>query len=147
MPTLASQTDERTQARELEAEQVALERDRYADLFALAPEAYLVTDPYGIIMEANVAAARLLQAAPESLRGWALDLFIPLEQRRVFRGRLAAMAAGGDTGRTTWRGGLRGAQMDLSVDFTVGCIRHRSLPMLSLCWMLRPLQPDAAPFI
>jgi PAS domain S-box-containing protein len=142
MPTLASHADERTQARELEAEQLALERDRYADLFALAPEAYLVTDSYGIIMEANAAAGRLLEVSPESLRGKALDLFIPMEQRRVFRGRLGTMAAG--TERTTWRGGLRGAHRDLSVDFTVGCIRHRSLPMLTLCWLLRPPQADAA---
>jgi PAS domain S-box-containing protein len=144
MSTLASQTDERIQARELEVEQLALERDRYADLFAFAPEAYLVSDAYGIIMEANAAAGRLLQAAPESLRGRALDLFVPLEQRRVFRGRLAAMAAGGGVERTTWRGGVRCAHTDVGVEFTAGCIRHRSLPMLSLCWLLRPLQADPA---
>jgi PAS domain S-box-containing protein len=142
MSTLATPTDERTQARELEFEQLALERDRYADLFALAPEAYLVTDPYGIIMEANAAAGRLLEGSPDSLRGRALDLFIPLEQRRVFRGRLAAMAAG--TERTTWRGGLRGVHADFCVDFTVGCLRHRSLPMFTLCWLLRPLQDGCA---
>ena len=148
MPTLATPTDERTQARELEFEQLALERERYADLFAFAPEAYLVTDPYGMIMEANTAAGRLLETSPEGLRGRALDLFIPLEQRRVFRGRLAAMAAGAGTERMTWRGGLRGVRTDLGVDFTVGCVRHRSLPMFTLCWLLRPLEDrSAASFI
>jgi PAS domain S-box-containing protein len=143
MPTLAIQTDERTQARELEVEQLALERDRYAELFELAPEAYLVTDPYGIILEANAAASRLLAVAAQSLRAKALDLFIPLEQRRVFRGRLAALAASGGIERTTWRAGLRCARTDVSIEFTVGCIKHRALPMFSLCWLLRPLQAES----
>jgi PAS domain S-box-containing protein len=139
MPTLAPESDQRVAAPGLEVEQLALERDRYADLFELAPDAYLVTDPYGIIMEANAAAARLLGACAASLRGRALELFIPLEQRGVFRGKLAAMAAGPGPGRAAWRGGLRCSRNDLRVDFTVGRIRHRALPMVSLCWLVRPL--------
>jgi hypothetical protein len=147
MPTLATESDQRaSQGLELEFEQLALERNRYFDLFDLAPDAYLVTDPYGIIMEANAAAAALLGASAfgpgasaASLRGRALDLFIPLEQRGVFRGKLAAMAAGPGLDRATWRGGLRCARNDIKVDFTVGRIRHRALPMVSLCWLVRPL--------
>src|ERR1700682_4048083 len=92
-PTLATESDQGVKTPELEVEQLALERNRYADLFELAPDAYLVTDPYGIIMEANAAATRLLGASTAGLRARALDLFIPLEQRGVFRGKLAAMAA------------------------------------------------------
>jgi PAS domain-containing protein len=139
MPTVAIPIEARAQSRELEVEQLTLERDRYADLFELAPEACLVTDPYGIIMEANAAASRLLRIPAPGLRAKALDLFIPLEQRRVFRGRLNAMAAGVCIERTTWRGGLRCAHADMSVEFTVGGIKHRSLPMLQLCWLLRPV--------
>lgn len=139
MPTLATESDQRAQALELEVEQLALERDRYADLFELAPDAYLVTDTYGTIMEANAAAARLLRASAPSLCAKALDLFIPLEQRGVFRGKLAAMAAGPGPERATWRGSLRCDHMDMSVEFTVGRIKHRALPMVSLCWLLRPV--------
>jgi PAS domain S-box-containing protein len=140
MPTVASESDQRAApAPELEFEQLALERDRYFDLFELAPDAYLVTDPYGIIMEANAAASVLLGASAAGLRGRAFDLFIPLEQRGVFRGKLAALAAGPGPDRATWRGGLRCARSDFKVDFTVGRIRHRALPMVSLCWLVRPL--------
>jgi PAS domain S-box-containing protein len=139
MPTLAAESDQRAKAPELEVEQLTLERDRYADLFELAPDAYLVTDPYGIIMEANAAATRLFEACAASLRAKALDLFIPLEQRGVFRGKLAAMAANPGAERATWRGGLRCAHRDIQVAFTVGRIKHRALPMVSLCWLVRPL--------
>jgi hypothetical protein len=146
MPTLATESDQRAQALELEVEQLALERDRYADLFELAPDAYLVTDTYGTIMEANAAASRLLRGSAPGLRAsapslcaQALDLFIPLEQRGVFRGKLAAMAAGPGPERATWRGSLRCDHMDMSVEFTVGRIKHRALPMVSLCWLLRPV--------
>ena len=37
-----------------------LERQRYQDLFNFAPDAYLVTDEQGIILEANYAAQTLL---------------------------------------------------------------------------------------
>lgn len=139
MPALATESDQRAQALEHEVEQLVLERDRYADLFELAPDAYLVTDTYGIIMEANAAATRLLRGSAPSLCAKALDLFIPLEQRGVFRGKLAAMAAGPGPERATWRGSLRCDRMDMNVEFTVGRIKHRALPMVSLCWLLRPL--------
>jgi PAS domain S-box-containing protein len=139
MPTLATEAEERIQTRELECEQLALERDRYFDLFDLAPAAYLVTDPYGIIMEANAAATALLGDSAASLRGRPFDLFIPLEQREVFRGKLAAMAAGAGLERASWRAGVRGDRTDTSVEFTVGRIKHRALPMVSLCWLLRPV--------
>jgi hypothetical protein len=147
VPTLATESDQRAQALEPEVEQLALERDRYADLFQLAPDAYLVTDLYGTIMEANAAATLLLGGAafaagarPASLRAKALDLFIPLEQRGVFRGKLAAMGAGLSPERTAWRGALRGARADTNVEFTVGRIKHRALPVVSLCWLIRPLE-------
>jgi PAS domain-containing protein len=139
MPTLATESDQGAKAPELEVEQLTLERDHYFDLFDLAPDAYFVTDPYGIIMEANAAATRLLGACSASLRGRAFDLFVPLEQRAVFRGKLGAMAANPGAERATWRGGLRCPHMDMQVAFTVGRIKHRALPMVSLCWMVRPL--------
>jgi PAS domain S-box-containing protein len=139
VPTVATESEERLQPGELEFEQLVLERDRYFDLFDLAPEPYLMTDPYGIIMEANAAAAALLGTSATSLRGRPFDLFIPLEQRGVFRGKLAALASGTGLERAAWRGGLRWDRLDASVEFSVGRIKHRSLPMVSLCWLLRCL--------
>jgi PAS domain-containing protein len=54
------------QTEELEAmrEQLEAERRRYRDLFEFLPDAYLVTDTQGKILEANRAAVALLN--PES---------------------------------------------------------------------------------
>src|SRR3954470_7412668 len=49
--------------------QVEIERQRYQDLFQLAPDAYLVTDLMGIITEANLSSSRLLGVTPQFLAG------------------------------------------------------------------------------
>jgi len=63
------------QNEELVAAQVALEaeRRRYAELFAFAPDSYLVTDAQGVIREANHAATRLFG------HGLQLNAQIPLQ--------------------------------------------------------------------
>ncbi|HEY9781565.1 MAG TPA: PAS domain-containing protein, partial [Leptolyngbyaceae cyanobacterium] len=44
-----------------------IERQRYHELFELAPDGYIVTDDAGIIREANRAAANLLNLSPKFL--------------------------------------------------------------------------------
>jgi PAS domain S-box-containing protein len=67
----------RQQNDELLAAQQALEaeRQRYRDLFDLAPIGYLVTDPQGTILKANHAAAALFGASEEGLTGTSLTMF------------------------------------------------------------------------
>jgi len=43
------------------------ERRKFRELFEFAPDAYLITDLYGTIREANVAAGRLLGLEPKFL--------------------------------------------------------------------------------
>jgi sigma-B regulation protein RsbU (phosphoserine phosphatase) len=50
---------------------------RYQNLFEFAPDGYVVTDPLGMIQEANPVAARLLNIRPEYLAGKPLRLFLP----------------------------------------------------------------------
>jgi len=64
------------------------ERQRYQDLFAFAPNAYLVTDVEGHIQEANRKAVALLGMSCDRLVGRLLAVFIPLEDRKLFRSRL-----------------------------------------------------------
>ena len=66
------------------------ERRRQRELFDFAPDGYLVTDPTGIICEANRAAAILLKENQDSLAGKPVLLFVALEDR----GRLDALLAG-----------------------------------------------------
>jgi PAS domain S-box-containing protein len=80
----------RQQNEELAAAHLQLDeqRRRYQELFELAPDAYLVTDPRGIISEANESASRLLSIAPNSLPGKALAAYIVNEDRSRFRSLL-----------------------------------------------------------
>ncbi|GIK40215.1 MAG: hypothetical protein BroJett011_40480 [Chloroflexota bacterium] len=65
------------------------ERERYREFFDFAPDGYLVTDPHGIIKEANYAAANLLQVAPAFLVGKPLLVYIGLDEHPAFLKRLA----------------------------------------------------------
>ncbi len=64
------------------------ERGRYLEMFEHAPDGYLVTDHAGLILEANLAAATLLDRAREYLHGKPLALFVAEEDRHSFRTRL-----------------------------------------------------------
>jgi PAS domain S-box-containing protein len=68
---------------------VERERQRSRELFDGTPAAYLVTDMYGQIREANRRASRLLGATSRSLAGQPLVSFVDAEHRVGFRERLA----------------------------------------------------------
>ena len=80
----------RIQNAELIATRDALEeeRERYRDMFELAPDAYLVTDPEGVIRAANEAAARLLGIQGRFLTGKMLRNFVLVEERNSFRAKI-----------------------------------------------------------
>ena len=60
------------------------ERQHYQDLFEQAPDAYLVTDPGGVIQEANRAAAALLNTHLEELVGALIRDFLVKNEREPF---------------------------------------------------------------
>lgn len=64
------------------------ERQRYRDLFDFAPDGYLVTDGYGLIQEANIAAGRLFSTVPERMLGKPFVSFVCDDHRRAFRSLL-----------------------------------------------------------
>lgn len=72
----------------LAQQEVEVERLRYQELFEFAPDSYLVTDTYGKILEANRAAATMLNISKNYLIGKTLSSFIPEEERRAFRTQL-----------------------------------------------------------
>lgn len=57
----------------------------YYDLFQFAPDASLVIDSNGLILEANEAAAQLLKVPQIYLIRKPLAVFVPLEERPTFR--------------------------------------------------------------
>lgn len=84
---LNQKNQELATAREL----VQVERQRYQDLCELLPNPYLVTDRKGIIVEANHAAATVLNVPQRFLIGKPLPCFISKEERRVFLAELSKL--------------------------------------------------------
>jgi PAS domain S-box-containing protein len=80
----------RVQVAELEETQTLLEiqRKKYADLFNFAPDAYLVTDLDGKIIEANDAAASMLNVPLKHLHRKALVTYVADKSRQAFRQRM-----------------------------------------------------------
>jgi PAS domain S-box-containing protein len=74
----------RVQVDSLRHESAMLQRERskYVDLFRYAPDAYLVTDPAGVISEANLAAGALFRAEPSSLAGRSLIALVTQQDAR-----------------------------------------------------------------
>jgi PAS domain S-box-containing protein len=61
--------------------EVEAERRRYRELFEFAPDGYLVTDPAGVIRQANRAAAALLGVSQEFLAGKPLAVYVSRQER------------------------------------------------------------------
>jgi PAS domain S-box-containing protein len=83
----ATMTELRRQNAELAATHhaLALEQERYRNLFHFAPVGYVVTTLDGTIREANHMAARLFNSPEEQLRGKSLGSFIDAKARSAFR--------------------------------------------------------------
>lgn len=130
---------------ELEAQQVQLiesrqrsddQTRRYQALFALAPEAYLVTDAFGIVREANRAAAELMGVRPAFIAGKALALFVDEEDRRQFRAGLAALP----TAPALQRWPVRMRRRDgtkFAAEVTVRSVREPDGSVRSALWQVR----------
>lgn len=115
-----------------------IERQRYHELFELAPDAYLVTDDKGIIREANQAAANLLNLSPKFLIRKPLINFIPYEERRAFRAKLMQLL------QTEWMQeweirilSRTGEIFDAAV--TVSTVRDLQAKAIGWRWLLRDI--------
>jgi PAS domain S-box-containing protein len=86
----AAEEELRQQNEELLAVQMQLEeeREKYLDLFEMAPDGYLVTDERGVIVEANRAAVQLLGVRREFLAGKTLLRFLHADDVRTARHQL-----------------------------------------------------------
>jgi PAS domain S-box-containing protein len=67
---------------------------RYRELFHASPDALLVTDEHGKILEANRTAAELLEVLDARLPGKVLAVFVAPQWRRLFRTELTALTSG-----------------------------------------------------
>jgi PAS domain S-box-containing protein len=73
------------------SERVAGERQRYQELFDFAPDAYLITDVHGVILEANAAACAAFGVDRTRLRRRPLALLLEDDDVREFRDALSSI--------------------------------------------------------
>lgn len=121
---------------------VDVERARYRELFEFAPTPYLVTDPEGLIREANRAAGTLLGVGAETLVGASALDYMPEAEREGFRLRLERFRSGaaGDEweGRVCPRGPSRAAP-EVPVDVVARPIRAANGRTTGVRWIVRDL--------
>ncbi|CAN5712100.1 hypothetical protein BH23PLA1_BH23PLA1_17000 [soil metagenome] len=129
---------------ELEKALAAVEEQRshYADLFESAPDAYLITDLPGKILEANHAAYLMMGFEPPYLRGKPLVSYIELEAGTTFRTLLGQLARSGHEWAGTMR--LRSRQRDLpvEVDASALAIWGKDGQMTALRWVFRDVTTE-----
>jgi signal transduction histidine kinase len=70
------------------------ERERYADLFERAPDAYLVTDRFGVVRDANAAALKLFELESRGLRGKPVAAFVEPSGVRAMNDALVSLEPG-----------------------------------------------------
>jgi PAS domain S-box-containing protein len=117
---------------------VEQQRRRYQDLFDFAPDGYLVTDPLGVIREANHAASELLDVPADRLTGKPLANYIAEGQRRSFRAVLHRLGEDGK-GSEFWAHLLSRRREPRDVSLTVAVARDAQMAPIALRWLVRDI--------
>ena len=105
------------------------EKERYAEFFEYAPDAYLITDAGGSIREANQAALEFLNAPRDELVGHSLSQYVAPEDRVNF------------LARAVWRTRLQPREREaLAAEFSVRAIPLKKSGVAGLCWLMRPIK-------
>ena len=112
------------------------ERGRYQDLFEFAPDAYLVTDLAGAVLESNRAAVTLLNTSRKALAGKPLLLFVAPEDRLAFQARLARLGRGEPVEGWELRLRPRG-QPSLTAEATATAVQEARGGPTAVRWLVR----------
>ncbi|HIK16441.1 MAG TPA: PAS domain-containing protein [Leptolyngbyaceae cyanobacterium M33_DOE_097] len=117
---------------------VESERQRYRELFELAPDGYLVTDANGRIQEANTAIATLLNVSQAFLVDKPLLVFIDQPDRSLFHRKLDQLQQLDKL--QDWQIRLRSPQRSpFDAALTVTVVRNTANQTMSLRWLLRDI--------
>lgn len=115
--------------------QVEVDRRRYYEMFEFAPDAYLVTNPQGIIQEANQATAELLRFSPFWLTGRALVEFVAAADRCLFETLLQNVVRIYDIEIYL----LPGQGPEVNVSLTLSTVLDDSQNPVALHWIVRDI--------
>ncbi|MEH2370879.1 PAS domain S-box protein [Nostoc sp.] len=112
------------------------ERYHYQDLFELAPDGYLVTNTEGIIQEANLTAAKLLNVSKHFLVGKPIVNFVLLEERQQVRNELIQLSQSDRVRELFVHLQQRYGEL-FDAALTVTVVRNQRGKAISLRWMVR----------
>ena len=134
---LRQQNDELALAREV-AER---ETYRYQDLFNFAPDGYVVTDPNGLIQEANQAIADLLALEQSDLINTSLAVYVFESDRRALRNLLYELSCQPQLQKLqTDELNLAPPKRDaISVAITVTAIRDNQMQLVGARWLIQDI--------
>ena len=125
---------------ELQATRIVVEkeRQRYQELFDFAPDGYLVTDTFGTILEANLAATIHINVLKRFLIGKPLLTFIAQSAHQAFFNyltQLQQLDRGGE-----WEVCLQPREKTcFDVAFTVVTVRNEKGQPVALRWLMRDI--------
>lgn len=114
------------------------ERRRYQELFELAPDAYLVTDIFGRIEEANQVAAKLFNIPHQYLTGKLLINFVSESERRNFRAVLNELAKVNRVQEWELDFYPRNSAVFYG-SITVGTVRNSENEIIGFRWLIRDI--------
>lgn len=117
-------------------DQLAGERQQYLDFFEQSPEAYVVTDPHGTIVDANGAAVDILQRRRKVLRGKPIAALVALDRRTEFRGNLRRLTTGESGARQSWTTIFEAPELRTEVTLNARVI-ERAEGIGGICWRLQ----------
>nr|WP_228014268.1 helix-turn-helix domain-containing protein [Fortiea sp. LEGE XX443] len=114
------------------------ERQNYQDLFEFAPDSYLVTNTEGIIQNANITTAKLLNISKQFLIGKSIINFVCLEERQHFRKELNELYHVDRAKELVMRlQESHGEYFDAALTVTV--LRNQQAQATYLLWLLRKI--------
>jgi PAS domain S-box-containing protein len=117
-------------------DQLAGEREQYLDFFEQSPEAYVVTDAEGAIVDANGAATDIVHRRRRFLRGKPFAVLVALDRRAEFRSRLKQLLSREPDAPRTWRTVLEAPELRIEVELTARLI-DRADGVGGICWRLQ----------
>ncbi len=113
-------------------------RNRYHDRFLHIPVGCVVTDPQGVILEANLAAGDLFGLSPDRLQGTPLERSVPEGDRPIVRSRLEALRRGEEVAvQEISIVRPDGAAMPIAA--AVSAVRDSGGRVAECCWILRDI--------
>ncbi|MEP0753663.1 GAF domain-containing protein [Trichocoleus sp. Lan] len=131
---LRSQNEELIASRQT----VEIQRQRYQDLFELAPDAYLATNLDAVILEANQAVAHLLNISQEHLLGKPLVIFVTGKALQNFYTNLSQFLATDQVSK--WEVEIQTRQgTRFPATFKVKAVRDSSGRVVELLWLLQDI--------